>query len=203
MPAYLQFRKNEARRERLSIAKQADGSLKVVNALGGRHRAALRGRRRGPASFEGLDIPAGAERTLAATGKKTKEGAGLSSNCKRRFRSKRLARRLLRVDRESKTSPRLSPPAAISRCWIGLRSSRRRCRTRNRNIRQRLFTASRRSHDGRQDRQPQTALRQDAGPWMIFSFEFSSGEHFSGSSGRTARAKTTAMRILATLDDPD
>ena len=76
VPAYLQFRKNEARRERLSIAKQADGSLKVVNALGADIErlcvADAEGR-----IFEGTGIPAGAERTLAGTGKKTKEGAGL------------------------------------------------------------------------------------------------------------------------------
>jgi hypothetical protein len=65
VPAYFQIRKNEDRRERLAVEKQADGSVKIVNALGADitrlYWADSSGR-----IFEGRDIPAGAERTLAA-----------------------------------------------------------------------------------------------------------------------------------------
>jgi hypothetical protein len=63
VPAYLQIRKNADRRERLTVEEQADGSLKMVNALGADIKrldlADASGR-----VFEGRDIPAGAERTL-------------------------------------------------------------------------------------------------------------------------------------------
>jgi len=66
VPAYFQIRKNEDRRERLSVEKQADGSLKIVNALGAdiRHLSLADASGR---VFEGHDIPAGAERILKAT----------------------------------------------------------------------------------------------------------------------------------------
>jgi len=68
VPAYFQVRKNEDRRERLSVGKKADGSVTVVNALGADVRRLYVADGSGRV-FEGRDIPAGAERTLsAATG---------------------------------------------------------------------------------------------------------------------------------------
>lgn len=64
-PAYFQLRKNEDRRERLSVEKKADGSLKVVNALGADIQRLYLADRSGRV-FEGRDITAGAQRTLAA-----------------------------------------------------------------------------------------------------------------------------------------
>lgn len=65
VPAYFQFRKNEDRRERLTVGKNADGSPRIVNALGADierlYWADPSGR-----VYEGRDIPAGAERTLSA-----------------------------------------------------------------------------------------------------------------------------------------
>jgi hypothetical protein len=66
VPAYFQFRKNEDRRERLSVEKKADGSLKIVNALGADIRRLYLADQSGRV-FEGQDIPAGAERTLTAS----------------------------------------------------------------------------------------------------------------------------------------
>ena len=63
VPAYFQFRKNEDRRERLTVEKKADGSLKIVNALGADIRRLYVADASGHV-FEGRDIPAGAERTL-------------------------------------------------------------------------------------------------------------------------------------------
>jgi hypothetical protein len=63
VPAYFQIRKNEDRRERLTVEKTAEGSLKVVNALGADIRR-LRVADAAGQAFEGQDIPAGAERTL-------------------------------------------------------------------------------------------------------------------------------------------
>lgn len=64
VPAYFQIRKSEDRRERLTVEKQKDGALKVVNALGADierlYVADAEGR-----TFEAERIPAGAERTLA------------------------------------------------------------------------------------------------------------------------------------------
>jgi hypothetical protein len=65
VPAYFQIRKNEDRRERLTIEKQADGSLKIVNALGADIQRLYVADPAGHV-FEGRDIPAGAERTLLA-----------------------------------------------------------------------------------------------------------------------------------------
>jgi hypothetical protein len=71
VPTYFQFRKNEDRRERLSVEKKSDGTLKVVNALGADiqhlYWADASGR-----IFEGYDIPAGAEQTLAVLSVKGK-----------------------------------------------------------------------------------------------------------------------------------
>ncbi|MGA2621872.1 MAG: hypothetical protein ABSF26_30085 [Thermoguttaceae bacterium] len=63
VPAYFQIRKNEDRRERLTIEPTADGSLKVVNALGADIRRLCVADAAGRV-FEGRDIPAGAQRTL-------------------------------------------------------------------------------------------------------------------------------------------
>ena len=65
VPAYFQIRKNEDRRERLTVEKQADGSLKVVNALGAAIQRLYLADSSGRV-FEGQDIPAGQQRTLAA-----------------------------------------------------------------------------------------------------------------------------------------
>ena len=65
MPAYFQIRKNEDRRERLTFEKNGDGSLKIVNALGADIRRVCFVNPSGHV-FDGQDIPAGAERTLAA-----------------------------------------------------------------------------------------------------------------------------------------
>ncbi len=65
VPAYFQIRKNEDRRERLSVEKKADGSLKIVNALGADIQRLYLADASGHV-FEGRDIPAGAERTLTA-----------------------------------------------------------------------------------------------------------------------------------------
>ena len=75
VPAYFQIRKNEDRRERLSIEKQADGSLKIVNALGADIQRLYVADPAGHV-FEGQDIPAGAERTLvaAANSRRAPEG---------------------------------------------------------------------------------------------------------------------------------
>ncbi len=67
VPAYLQVRKNADRRERLTVEPQADGSLKVVNALGANIKRLCLADTSGRV-FEGSDIPAGAERTLARSG---------------------------------------------------------------------------------------------------------------------------------------
>lgn len=87
VPAYFQFRKNEDRRQRLKVEKQADGSLKVVNALGADIRrlyvADASGR-----IFEGRDIPAGAENTLAGmSGDKTTGAGGGQAELRRMFTS--------------------------------------------------------------------------------------------------------------------
>jgi hypothetical protein len=77
IPAYFQVRKNEDRRERLTIEKQTDGSLKVVNALGVKierlYLADASGR-----VFEGRNISAGAASTLSATSVKLSPTKGLS-----------------------------------------------------------------------------------------------------------------------------
>jgi hypothetical protein len=65
VPAYFQIRKNEDRRERLNIEKKADGSVKVVNALGADIERLYVANAAGRV-FEGRNIPAGAERTLSA-----------------------------------------------------------------------------------------------------------------------------------------
>ncbi|MBN1395839.1 MAG: hypothetical protein JW959_12525 [Pirellulales bacterium] len=64
-PAYFQFRKNEDRRERLTVERTADGALKIVNALGADIQRLFVSDSSGKV-FEGRDIPAGAERTLEA-----------------------------------------------------------------------------------------------------------------------------------------
>jgi hypothetical protein len=64
VPAYFQIRKNEDRRERLTVGKKADGSVTVVNALGADIRRVFLADASGRV-FEGGDIPAGAERTLS------------------------------------------------------------------------------------------------------------------------------------------
>ncbi len=71
VPAYFQIRKNEDRRERLSVVKRADGSLAVVNALGADIRRVLVADASGRV-FEGQDIPAGAERTLSPANRTAK-----------------------------------------------------------------------------------------------------------------------------------
>jgi len=63
VPAYFQIRKNEDRRERLTVEKKADGSLTVVNALGADIERLYLADPSGKV-FEGRDIPAGAERSL-------------------------------------------------------------------------------------------------------------------------------------------
>jgi hypothetical protein len=69
VPACFQIRKNEDRRERLTIETAADGTPKIVNALGANiqrlYWADASGR-----IFEGRNIAAGAEKTLAANGTK-------------------------------------------------------------------------------------------------------------------------------------
>ncbi len=64
VPAYFQVRKNEDRRERLTVEPQADGSVRVLNALGADierlYVADASGR-----VFEGRSIRAGAEQTLS------------------------------------------------------------------------------------------------------------------------------------------
>jgi hypothetical protein len=64
VPTYLQIRKNEDRRERLTVDRQSDGSLKVVNALGADierlYLADAAGR-----IFESRGFTAGAERVLS------------------------------------------------------------------------------------------------------------------------------------------
>ncbi len=64
VPAYFQVRKSEDRRERLSVQPQADGSVKVVNALGADIRRLLLADAAGRV-FEGHAIPAGAEKILS------------------------------------------------------------------------------------------------------------------------------------------
>jgi hypothetical protein len=67
VPAYLRVRKNEDRRERLVVEKNADGSLKVVNALGADIREVWVADASGRVfSSQGSGIPAGAEQTLQA-----------------------------------------------------------------------------------------------------------------------------------------
>lgn len=70
VPTYFQIRKNEDRRERLSVEKNADGTLKIVNALGADIRRLCLADSSGRI-FETTDIPAGAERTLTADKNKT------------------------------------------------------------------------------------------------------------------------------------
>jgi hypothetical protein len=65
VPAYFQIRKNEDRRERLSVETTADGHVKVVNALGADIRL-LRVADATGHMFEGRNIPAGAEYTLTS-----------------------------------------------------------------------------------------------------------------------------------------
>lgn len=62
---YFQIRKNEDRRERLTVERQADGKLKIVNALGAGIKRLFVADTSGQV-FEGRDIPAGAEQTLSA-----------------------------------------------------------------------------------------------------------------------------------------
>ncbi len=69
VPAYFQIRKNEDRRERLTVEKNEDGTLKVVNALGADIRRLCLADSSGRI-FEAHEIPAGAERTLKADEKK-------------------------------------------------------------------------------------------------------------------------------------
>ncbi len=61
---YFQIRKNEDRRERLTVERLADGKLKVVNALGADIKRLFVADASGRV-FEGRDIPAGAEQTLS------------------------------------------------------------------------------------------------------------------------------------------
>ncbi len=77
VPAYFEIRKNEDRRERLSIQPAAGGSLKVVNALGADIRQLCVADAAGRV-FEGRDIPAGAERTLTPAPGAAKAGTGVS-----------------------------------------------------------------------------------------------------------------------------
>jgi hypothetical protein len=65
VPAYFQIRKNEDRRERLSVEKRADGSLVVVNAFGTDIRRLCLADEAGHV-FQGRDIAAGATQTLKA-----------------------------------------------------------------------------------------------------------------------------------------
>jgi len=67
VPTYFQFRKNEDRRERLTVQKKADGSLVVVNALGADIRRLYLADSSGKL-FEGRDIAAGQEGRLAPAG---------------------------------------------------------------------------------------------------------------------------------------
>ena len=77
-PAYFQFRKNEDRRERLTIEKRPDGSLRVVNALGADIRR-LRVADAAGRAFEGRDIAAGAEAILAPnTGQASASAEGIA-----------------------------------------------------------------------------------------------------------------------------
>jgi hypothetical protein len=79
VPAYFQIRKNEDRRERLTVEPQADGSLKVVNALGADIKRLFLADASGNV-FEAQEIEAGAERVLAkpVEGKKAASVNGLS-----------------------------------------------------------------------------------------------------------------------------
>ncbi|MDY0170360.1 MAG: hypothetical protein RBS80_27695 [Thermoguttaceae bacterium] len=65
VPAYFQVRKNADGRERLTVEPQPDGSMKVLNALGADVKRLYLADAAGRV-FHGSDIPAGAERTLAA-----------------------------------------------------------------------------------------------------------------------------------------
>lgn len=94
VPTYFQIRKNEDRRERLSVEKNEDGTLKVVNALGADIRRLCLADSSGRI-FEVHEIPAGAERILKADEKKrAAKGADfvpgqitLGSNWLQRFRN--------------------------------------------------------------------------------------------------------------------
>ncbi|MFO7907568.1 MAG: hypothetical protein R6U98_33275 [Pirellulaceae bacterium] len=65
VPTYFQIRKNEDRRERLTVEQRADGSLKVVNALGADIQRLYVADRSGNI-FVARGIPAGAEATAEA-----------------------------------------------------------------------------------------------------------------------------------------
>jgi len=84
LPSYFQFRKNEDRRERLSVEKKADGSVAVVNALGADIRRLYLADASGRV-FEGRDIPAGAERTLAPAAGGWKASAAAQAELRRVF----------------------------------------------------------------------------------------------------------------------
>jgi hypothetical protein len=81
VPAYFQIRKNEDRRERLTIESTAGGGLKVVNALGADIRRLYVADAAGQV-FEGQDIPAGAERTLAPVAGAPKAAGGPPEACR-------------------------------------------------------------------------------------------------------------------------
>ncbi|MFW6171178.1 MAG: hypothetical protein ACODAD_11865, partial [Planctomycetota bacterium] len=65
VPTYFQIRKNEDRRERLTIERRSEGELKAVNALGADIRRLYVADRTGKI-FVARQIPAGAEETLEA-----------------------------------------------------------------------------------------------------------------------------------------
>ena len=114
VPAYFQFRKNEDRRERLTVEKKADGSLKIVNALGADIRRLYVADASGRV-FEGRDIPAGAERTLADdNGAPRARGAGPPAERIQRLLRLRLARRFPQL--HGRQDPRRHALPQLIRC---------------------------------------------------------------------------------------
>jgi hypothetical protein len=82
VPAYFQIRKNEDRRERLSVVQKADGSVTVVNALGADVQRVVLADASGRL-FEGRDIAAGAEARLSVATASWKLSAGPQAELRR------------------------------------------------------------------------------------------------------------------------
>jgi ABC-2 type transport system ATP-binding protein len=204
VPAYFQFRKNEDRRERLSVEKKADGSVVVVNALGADIRRVYLADASGRV-FEGRDIAAGAERTLvpaAGTGRRRQAPRPSYAGClSAPTGSARFAVGRAADPRPPLTRPAFFRPAATSPSWKNPRLSSRRWPGATANTPWPLSSASRkvRTMDVRI-----VSLKRYFGKTKAVddvSFEFSSGQIF-GFVGPNGAGKTTTMRILATLDEP-
>ena len=113
VPTYFQIRKNEDRRERLSVEKTADGAVKVVNALG----ANVRWLRLADSSghvYEGRDIAAGAEKTLTAVSESTDGSTAPHAFLRNVFASHDSLSVLAQYDKDKVTAENLAPGCYVA-----------------------------------------------------------------------------------------